>query len=107
MGVVCCVLCVVCGRGEERGGKGKGRCGGSGVEWSGLMWERGGERREGGRGGGGGGADEFSSAHASVQARAVRAADYGRPCPCGHDPHGRVSVHTALKNPPLNSPTRQ
>ena len=25
------------------------------------------------------------------------APNYGRPCPCGHDPPGRVPVHTALK----------
>ena len=28
-----------------------------------------------------------------------QAPDSGRPCPCGHDPHGRVPVHTALKIP--------
>ena len=28
------------------------------------------------------------------------APNYGGPCPCGHDPHGRVPVHTALKQSP-------
>ena len=60
-------------------------------------------------GGGGGGADLVLDMCVCVFVHTYQllAPNCGGLCPCGHDPPGRVPVHTAPKNPPFSSPKRR